>query len=82
MILRAIAKLHFIVGLGMFLFVGLMVVSDDVDARALLLLPIVIMFMAAKILHTIDQANELEDMMYRYKKRISDPLPTEASFSS
>lgn len=74
MIFRAIAKLHFIVGLGMFLFVGLMVVSDDVTARALLLLPVVLSFMAAKILHTIDQANEVEDMMWRYRKRI-DSLP-------
>ncbi|MFH1520117.1 MAG: hypothetical protein ABID61_00580 [Candidatus Micrarchaeota archaeon] len=74
MIFRAISKLHFIVGLGMFLFVGLMVVSDDVNARALLLLPIVISFMAAKILHTIDQANEVEGMMWRYRKRI-DSVP-------
>ncbi|VVC04574.1 Uncharacterised protein [Candidatus Bilamarchaeum dharawalense] len=70
MIFRAIAKLHFIIGLGMFLFIGLMVVSDSMTARALLLLPIVLTFMASKILHSIDQANEVENMMYRYRKRM------------
>ena len=68
MILRAIAKLHFVVGLGMFLFIGLMVVSESVTARAMLLLPIVLLFTLSKVLHTIDQANEVEGMMSRYKK--------------
>jgi hypothetical protein len=82
MIFEGIAKMHFIVGLGMFVFIGLLVVSDDVTTRALLLLPIVIMFMLSKVLHAIDQANQVEDIMYRYKKRFAvvDSVPKDDTF--
>src|SRR5512143_3655810 len=43
-IFEGIAKLHFIVGLGMFLFIALMVVEDSLMMRALLLVPIVLLF--------------------------------------
>jgi hypothetical protein len=79
MIIAVIAKMHFIIGLTMFLFVALMVVTDDVTVRALLLLPIVITFMIGKVLHAIDQANEVEMMMFRYKKRVVEQLPSESA---
>ena len=66
---EGIAKLHFIVGLGMFLFIALMVVADDIMARALLLVPIVLLFWGSKVLFAIDQANMAADMMRRYKPR-------------
>jgi hypothetical protein len=68
-LLALISKMHFIVGLGMFLFVGLMVVEDSLTARALLLLPVVLLFMASKVLFAIDQANSVDDMMRRYRER-------------
>ncbi|MEW6035559.1 MAG: hypothetical protein AB1529_03020 [Candidatus Micrarchaeota archaeon] len=70
-LLALISKMHFIVGLGMFLFVALMVVEDSLTARALLLLPVVLLFMASKVLFAIDQANSVDDMMRRYRDRYS-----------
>jgi hypothetical protein len=68
-IFEGIAKLHFIVGLAMFLFIALMVVEDDLMMRALLLAPIVLLFWGSKVLFAIDQANMAADMMRRYKSR-------------
>ncbi len=68
-IFEGVAKLHFIVGLGMFLFIALMVVEDSLMMRALLLVPIVLLFWGSKVLFAIDQANMAADMMRRYKPR-------------
>jgi hypothetical protein len=63
-----ISKLHFIVGLGMFLFVALMVVEESVAARALLTLPVILLYMASKILFAIDQADMAGDIIRRNRK--------------
>lgn len=68
-IFEGIARLHFIVGLGMFLFIALMVVEDSLMMRALLLVPIVLLFWGSKVLFAIDQANMAADMMRRYRPK-------------
>jgi len=69
----AFYKYHFIFALLMFFFVALMVVSPSTTARALLLLPIVLCYSASHVLFACDQAEMLDGMMARYKRRISKP---------
>ncbi len=68
-IFEGVAKLHFIIGLGMFLFIALMVVEDSLMMRALLLVPVVLLFWGSKVLFAIDQANMAADMMRRYRPK-------------
>jgi hypothetical protein len=68
-IFEGAAKLHFVIGLGMFLFIALMVVEDDIMKRALLLVPIVLLFWGSKVLFALDQANMTADMMRRYRPK-------------
>jgi hypothetical protein len=67
-------KFHFVFALLMFFFVALMVLAPTMTERALLLLPVVLSYGASHILFACDQAEMLEGMMERYKRRISKPL--------
>lgn len=58
---------QFLVTLAMFLFIGLMVIENDAGRRALLLLPVIICFYAAKMLFTLEQAARVDDIIARYK---------------
>ena len=69
----ALYKLHFVFTLLMFLFVALIVLSQSMAARAILLLPLVLSFGASHILFACDQAEMLDGMMERYKKRVQGP---------
>lgn len=71
----AFYKFHFIFALLMFFFIALLVVSPSITVRALLLLPIVLCYGASHVLFACDQAEMLEGMMERYKRRISKPVP-------
>ncbi len=68
-----IYKFHFLFGLGMFLFIALMVVSPSQTARALLLLPAVLCYGISHIFFAADQAEMVREMMERYKRRLSQP---------
>ena len=68
-----ITKMHFIVALVMFFFIALMVVTNDMAQRALLLLPIAICYLISKILFSMDQAEMTGQMMERYKETLSKP---------
>jgi hypothetical protein len=65
---RLIPKFHTIAGLAMFFFVAVMVIENDVAARTMLLLPIVVCFMLSKVLFAMDQANMVKDIVERQKK--------------
>jgi hypothetical protein len=67
-------KFHFVFTLLMFFFVALIVLAPTMTERALLLLPVVLSYGASHILFACDQAEMLEGMMERYKRRISKPL--------
>jgi hypothetical protein len=69
----AFYKFHFIFALMMFFFVALIVVAESMTARALLLLPVVLCYGASHVLFACDQAEMLDGMMARYKRRISKP---------
>ncbi len=68
-IFEGIAKLHHHVGLLMFLFIAMMVVSQSLEERALLLVPIVLLYWGSKVLFAIDQSNMAADIMRRYKPK-------------
>ncbi len=65
---QLVMKMHFIVGLLMFVFIALMVVENDITVRALLLVPVVICYSLSKILFSMDQAAMVEDMVSRKKR--------------
>jgi len=60
----------FIVSLAMFVFIALMVVSNDITLRALLLVPVVLLFTVSKLLYTMDQSKRVDDVIERYKKKM------------
>jgi hypothetical protein len=62
-----VLKGHFLATLAMFLFIGLMVVENDMAKRGLLLLPVIVCFYAAKLLFTLEQAERVDDIIARYK---------------
>ncbi|MCI0504385.1 hypothetical protein L0Y65_06810 [Candidatus Micrarchaeota archaeon] len=64
-------KFHFIFALLMFFFVALIVVSPSVTVRALLLLPVVLAYGASHVLFACDQAEMVDGMMARYRRRVS-----------
>lgn len=57
---------QFLATLAMFLFIGLMVVENDAGKRAMLLLPVIISFYAAKMLFTLEQTARVDDIIARY----------------
>ena len=63
-----LGKLNIIAALAMFFFIALMVVENDMAARAFLLIPVVILYFLSKILFSIDQANMVQDILERQKK--------------
>lgn len=69
----AFYKYHFIFALLMFFFIALIAASPSVTARALLLLPVVLCYGISHVLFACDQAEMLDGMMARYKRRISKP---------
>lgn len=64
-----LSKLHFLFSLAMFFFIAIMVVSDDLTTRALLLLPVVLLFSLSKIMYSIDQKTSTDAIIKKYKKR-------------
>jgi Sec-independent protein secretion pathway component TatC len=64
-----LSKLHFVAALGMFLFIALIVVSDDISTRVLLLLPVVLLYSLSKIMYAIDQKTSTDRIVKHYKKR-------------
>ena len=66
---EALAKLHFVAALGMFLFIALMVISDDIETRALLLLPVVLLYGLSKIMYAIDLKTSTDKIVKHYKRR-------------
>lgn len=64
-----LSKLHFVAALGMFLFIALIVVSDDLATRVLLLLPVVLLYSISKIMYAIDQKTSTDRIVRHYKKR-------------
>jgi Sec-independent protein secretion pathway component TatC len=66
---EALSKLHFVAALGMFLFIALMVVSDDLHTRAFLLIPVVLLYGLSKIMYAIDQKTSTDRIVKHYKKK-------------
>jgi Sec-independent protein secretion pathway component TatC len=64
-----LSKLHFVAALGMFLFIALIVVSDDITTRVFLLLPVVLLYSVSKIMYAIDQKTSTDRIVKHYKKR-------------
>jgi len=71
LIKRFIFKLHFLVGLAMFLFVAMIAVESDRTVRILLLLPVVLLYILSKVLQAADQAEMVGEMMEHYKKSVT-----------
>lgn len=67
MLKTILGKFNFLASLAMFFFIALMVVEDGAAARAMLLLPVIICWFAAKVLYSMDQAEAVKDMMRRRK---------------
>lgn len=68
MIAEMLSKLHFLAALGMFFFIAMMVVSDEISVRAFLLLPVVLLFILSKVMYSIDQKTSTERIIKHYKK--------------
>jgi Sec-independent protein secretion pathway component TatC len=68
-IAEMLSKLHFMAALAMFFFIALMVVSDDMAVRALLLVPVVLLFALSKLMYSIDQKTSTDEIIKHYKKR-------------
>ncbi|MEW6722285.1 MAG: hypothetical protein AB1324_03420 [Candidatus Micrarchaeota archaeon] len=66
-ILSVLGKLHFLTGLAMFVFIGLMVVEGSMMNRALLLTPVVLLFFASKVFYAIEQAEFVDGIIRRYR---------------
>jgi len=64
---KMLFKLHFIAGLAMLFFVVLMVLEDDQTVRALLLVPVAVLYTASRILLSADNAATTSEIIERYK---------------
>jgi hypothetical protein len=63
------SKLHFLATLAMFFFIVMMVVQDEMAIRALLLIPVVLLFFLTKVMYSIDQQVSTEKIIRHYRKR-------------
>jgi hypothetical protein len=63
------SKLHFGASLAMFFFIAMMVVEDEMAVRALLLVPVVLLFMLTKVMYSIDQQVSTEKIVKHYKNK-------------
>jgi hypothetical protein len=63
------SKLHFLATLAMFFFIAMMVVEDEMAVRALLLIPVVLVFVLQKIMYSIDQQVSTEKIVKEYRRR-------------
>ncbi len=62
------SKFHFIATLAMFFFIAMMVVEEEMAVRALLLVPVVLLYFLSKVMYSLDQISG-EGISERHKKK-------------
>jgi hypothetical protein len=63
------SKLHLLATLAMFFFIAMMVVEGEMRIRALLLIPVVLLFMLTKVMYSIDQKVSTDKIVKHYKDK-------------
>ncbi|MBI5046831.1 hypothetical protein HZC07_03810 [Candidatus Micrarchaeota archaeon] len=66
-LIEFIKKSHFIVGLGMFLFIILMVFEGNFSNRVTLLVPTFLFYLLSKFLATLDQADNMRKALKKHR---------------
>ena len=81
-VLSVLVRMHFVFGLIMFLFVALIVVEDDMQKRALMLVPVIITDLVAKVMYSLDQIERLEIVLEKVTGKDRQSFTSRTSSSS